>query len=86
MDYLSSTCLERFTRAVRAGYRDFVAGEGYGYGQFDEEERWDEKLYFQEAKELFWLDIRFCFSYATDNKTTENTAKKLDSGYKGGKV
>lgn len=55
LDYLEDTCLERFARAIRFGYEGYQSTEGIGeYDQFDEEERWDEELYQQILKEIFW--------------------------------
>lgn len=54
-DYLASTCLERFSKAVRAGYRDFRGSGGRGeYGQLSEEQRWDRELYLEVLRELCW--------------------------------
>lgn len=45
-DYLQETCLERFARAVRAGYHAYEESGGVGDGiKFSEEERWDRNLY-----------------------------------------
>lgn len=55
VEHLADTCLERFSRAIRSGYRGFEKSGGHGeYEHFDEEERWDKDLYMQVAKELFW--------------------------------
>ncbi|MGI6070647.1 MAG: DUF6323 family protein [Blautia sp.] len=55
LDYLEGTCLERFSRAIRAGYEGFrKSGGKEEYSQFDEEKRWDGELYQQVLKELFW--------------------------------
>lgn len=44
--YLRETCLERFTRAIRAGYRGYEQSGAAGeYTQFSEEERWDRQMY-----------------------------------------
>ena len=54
LDYLEGTCLAVFSQAIRAGYRDFKASQGYGaYGDFDEVTRWDYELYL-EALENLW--------------------------------
>lgn len=54
-EYLAGTCLERFARAVRSGYDGYRESGGRNeYGQFSEEERWDDKLYQQSLRELFW--------------------------------
>ncbi|MEG7531663.1 MAG: hypothetical protein RSF83_09750, partial [Hungatella sp.] len=57
--YLCETCLERFTRAVHAGYRNHGKRQDeYGslmedeYSQFSEESHWDKKLYFDAPEEL----------------------------------
>lgn len=60
--YLRETCLERFTRAVRAGYRcqeqhrprnDYALQETENeYLQFDEETRWDPELYQLQLEDL----------------------------------
>lgn len=53
--YLESTCLERFSRAVRAGYDSYEGSGGIEeYEQFDEEERWDSELYRETLAELAW--------------------------------
>lgn len=53
--YLGGTCLERFSRAVRDGYRGYEKSQGMGeYEQFSEEERWDADLYHEVLAELFW--------------------------------
>ncbi len=45
-DYLQETCLERFARAVRAGYRGYEESGGVSEGEkFSEEARWDRNLY-----------------------------------------
>ena len=63
LDYLKETCLERFTRAVRAGYqcqmqhrlrdeytlRD-VENE---YGKWDEETRWQYEVYRQKLEDMY---------------------------------
>ena len=55
LDYLADTCLERFTRAVRAGYRGYESSDGLGdYEQFSEEQRWDKELYLQVLHDLCW--------------------------------
>lgn len=55
VDYLSGTCLERFSRAIRSGYMDYQETEGSGvYEHFDEEQRWDKDLYMEVVSELFW--------------------------------
>lgn len=55
LDYLENTCLERFSRAIRAGYDGCRKSGGKGeYGQFSEEQRWDSELYMDVLKEMFW--------------------------------
>lgn len=55
IEYLGGTCLERFSRAVRDGYRGYEKSQGLGeYEQFSEEERWDADLYHEVLAELFW--------------------------------
>ena len=55
IEYLGGTCLERFSRAVRDGYRGYEKSQGMGeYEQFSEEERWDADLYHEVLAELFW--------------------------------
>ena len=55
LEYLEGTCLERFCRALRAGYEGYQKSGGKEeYSQFDEEKRWDYELYHQTLKELFW--------------------------------
>ncbi len=63
LEYLSSTCLERFTRATRGGYtsemqhrlRDEYSTQQKEneYSQFDEEARWDFEVYKIRLKDLF---------------------------------
>lgn len=55
LDYLAGTCLEIFSKAVRAGYRGYRGTDGRNeYGQFDEVKRWDRELYQQALTELCW--------------------------------
>lgn len=55
VEYLEETCLERFARAVRAGYRRYVRRQGHGeYERLSEEMRWDKELYLLSLKDLFW--------------------------------
>lgn len=52
-EYLAGTCLERFARAVRAGYRDYMEKEGEGiYEDFSEEQGWDKDLFLAVWDEL----------------------------------
>lgn len=55
LEYLESTCLDRLATAVKSGYRGFQKTGGYGeYEELSEEQRWDNDLYMQVVKELFW--------------------------------
>lgn len=55
VEYLQSTCLERFTKAIRGGYKGYQSSGGQGeYSQFSEEMRWDSDVYMSILKELFW--------------------------------
>lgn len=54
VDYLEETCLERFSRAVRAGYDGYKKNGAKGeYTQFSEEVRWERELYWKAMSELF---------------------------------
>lgn len=54
VEYLEETCLERFARAVRAGYQDYVAGGAAGeYENFSEEMHWDRDLFLEVLCEQF---------------------------------
>lgn len=55
VEYLSGTCLERFARAVRGGYRGYCGTDGRGQyhnGRLSEEKRWDSDLFWEIWKEL----------------------------------
>ncbi len=55
LDYLESTCLARFSKAIRAGYDGFKETAGHNeYENLSEEERWSSELYMDIVKELFW--------------------------------
>ena len=55
LEYLGTTCLERYAKAVREGYSGYLQSQGQGeYERFSEEERWDSELYYDVLKELFW--------------------------------
>lgn len=55
LDYLESTCLANFAKAVRAGYGGYKETQGYGQAsRFDEVKRWDYDLYLEALKELCW--------------------------------
>lgn len=54
LTYLEETCLERFARAIRAGYRGYSGSSAKEeYSQFSEEMRWDRTVYLQVIAELF---------------------------------
>lgn len=53
IEYLGETCLERFIRAVRAGYEDYKVNDNADeYNQFSEEKHWDHKLYLESLWDL----------------------------------
>ncbi len=55
LEYLSETCLERFSRAVRCGYTGYrkSGGKGeYGNEKLSEEMRWDKDIFFEIWNEL----------------------------------
>lgn len=55
LDYLESTCLPRFSLAIRSGYKGYEASGGKGeYSHVDEEQRWDKELFLEVLKNLFW--------------------------------
>lgn len=55
LDYLETTCLSDFARAIRAGYDGYKAKDGYGeYSRFDRQERWSYDLYLAALQELCW--------------------------------
>ena len=55
VEYLAETCLDRFARAIRAGYRGYEASQGAGeYEQFSEETRWEKELYDAALRELIF--------------------------------
>lgn len=55
LEYLETTCLAVFSRAIRAGYEGYKASEGRGeYSGFDEVKRWDPELYMEALRELCW--------------------------------
>lgn len=54
-EYLRDTCLERYAAALRGGYEGHRKSQGRGeYGQLSQEMRWDNDLYMDVVKELFW--------------------------------
>lgn len=63
LDYLKSTCLERFARAVRSGYqttaqkrlRDeyFTSDADNEYTKFSEETRWEYELYMTRLEDTY---------------------------------
>lgn len=53
-DYLENTCLERFSTAIRSGYRGYHYSDGLNeYDNLDEEVHWDKNLYYEALKNLF---------------------------------
>lgn len=53
-EYLADTCLERFSRAIRAGYSGYRGSGGRReYGKFEEEKRWDRDLYLEALMDQF---------------------------------
>lgn len=53
LDYLEGTCLEIFSEAVRAGYRDYCRSEGKGdFRKIDIVTRWDRELFETVLKDL----------------------------------
>lgn len=55
LDYLESTCLANFAKAIRAGYGGYKGSDGYGeYSKFDDVKRWDYELYLETLRELCW--------------------------------
>lgn len=55
LEYLSETCMERFTRAIRSGYRGYRQSGGrgeYNNSKLSEEMRWDKDLFFEIWNEL----------------------------------
>lgn len=53
MDYLESTCLAVFARAIRAGYQGYKNTEGFGeYTRLDEMPRWSRELFLEALSEL----------------------------------
>ena len=63
MEYLRSTCLERFSRAVRAGYQSRMQSrlrDEYAlketeneYSGLSEETRWDYEVYKQRLEDMY---------------------------------
>lgn len=54
LDYLAGTVLENFAQAIRAGYGNYAASDGYGaYEAIDPVTRWDYELFWQTLSELF---------------------------------
>ena len=63
IDYLRETCLERFSKAVRAGHQnqmqrrlrdEYTLREMENeYEDLDEETRWEREVYFQKLDDLF---------------------------------
>lgn len=55
LEYLETTCLADFARAIRSGYDGYRESDGYGeYDRFDIQERWSYELYYETLRELFW--------------------------------
>lgn len=55
LEYLETTCLANFAKAIRAGYDGYKATDGYGEAQrFDIQERWSYELYYETLRELLW--------------------------------
>ena len=55
VEYLAETCLERFARAIRAGYRGYEDSQGEGeYEQLSEETRWEKELYDAALREMIF--------------------------------
>lgn len=56
LTYLSETCLPRFAKAIRSGDRTYQKTEGRDLYEdyLSEEQRWDQELYMEVVKELFW--------------------------------
>ena len=53
LEYLESTCLDNFARAIRAGYQEFRKTEGHGEGaKFVKVPRFDYDLFMQVLNEL----------------------------------
>ena len=53
LDYLEGTCLADFADAVRVGYSDYQANDGYGeYARFDVVPRWNSELFYDKLREL----------------------------------
>lgn len=54
-EYLRDTCLERYAAVLRSGYEGHRRSQGKGeYERLSEEMRWDNDLYMDVVKELFW--------------------------------
>lgn len=54
-EYLRDTCLERYAARLRKGYEGHRRTRGSGeYEALSEEMRWDNDLYMDVVKELFW--------------------------------
>ena len=55
LDYLESTCLEIFSEAIRAGYRNHIITKGkVEFSKADIVQRWDRELYLQVLRDLCW--------------------------------
>ncbi len=63
LDYLKTTCLERYTRAIRSGYQTlsqqrlhdeyFTADRDNEYSKFSEETRWEYELYMTSLEDTY---------------------------------
>lgn len=54
LEYLESTCLDRFASAIRGGYHGYERSDEHGnYEHFSEETRWSKELYFDALHDLF---------------------------------
>ncbi len=54
IEYLSETCLERFSDAVHAGYRGFIGTQGRNEDAvISHETRWDRELFLTTLQDLF---------------------------------
>lgn len=54
LDYLSGTCLEIFSQAIRAGYSEHQDSEGYSsFRHLDIVPRWNYELYLEALKNQF---------------------------------
>ena len=55
LDYLETTCLANFAKAIRAGYEGYKCPEGYGeYIKLELHESWNYEAYYESLKSLDW--------------------------------